>query len=267
MRSTSPTVRHPGRQCPRGRDRANTCFPTVIEAIRQGCHSRVEPGFPFVIDPTRIFSTDKIAASTESVAPGSDDDGDGKPKNLVLMIVLPIVGFILLVAFSCCGCFFLVRHRRRKAKQYSQSGHLHERWNDTSIITPFPGGLRKLWKGDPAESQQAAPHNQYGPYNPGFYHPEQQQQQNLDVKYPPEAYMMDSNPSHQQLYAHPEQYPQLWPQQMPPTSKEQYAQQLHTQGGQIQQTTVPVKQEAQVPILSAPPARKSMSSKPEKSDS
>ncbi|KAL1961075.1 hypothetical protein VTO42DRAFT_4963 [Malbranchea cinnamomea] len=247
-----------------------------IEAIRQGCHNKVEPGFSFMIDPSRIFNTAKIPPSTESSAHDSEDGGgSGKPKNLVLIIVLPIVGFLLLLAcFGCC-CFFLIRRRRRKAKRYSHSQHLYERWNDTSIMTPFPGGLQKLWSGNPAMNPIQPPQSPYSTYDPRSYG--QQQQQPGDIKYPPEAYVMGTSPSTpiapQQQYQWPQQWPQQHPMQQPqePQQPQQppYVQTPQSTGTeQTQHVVVAAKQDTQVPILSAPlPPRKSIYNNPDESTS
>ncbi|EFW17813.1 hypothetical protein D8B26_004847 [Coccidioides posadasii str. Silveira] len=153
-----------------------------IEAIREGCHSKVPSGHEFIIDPDRIFNTTLLPPSTESIAPpGTEPKGK---KNLVLVIVLPIVGFLLLCLVSCFCCFFYIRRRRRKARQSSHAGHLHERWNDTSIMTPVGGGLRQIW-GETSPQMHPAQAYHYNPASHnGYYGGEQ------DIKYPPEVYQM-----------------------------------------------------------------------------
>jgi hypothetical protein len=61
-------------------------------------------------------------------------------QNLTIVIILPIVGFLILVALLSFCCFCLVRHRRKLAKKRSQSHHLRARWDDTTISTPWAGG-------------------------------------------------------------------------------------------------------------------------------
>ncbi|EEP77923.1 predicted protein [Uncinocarpus reesii 1704] len=159
-------------------DRGQT--PIVIEAVRQGCHSRVPTGSEFIIDANRIFNETLLPPSTESIAPPGTETGKKKP--LVLIIVLPIVGFLLLCLVSCFCCFFFVRRRRRKAQRLSQAGHLHDRWNDTSMMTPVPGGLRHTW----GETPQFHPTQTYG-YDPSDHQGYYAQQ---DVKYPTETYQL-----------------------------------------------------------------------------
>ncbi|KAI1964872.1 hypothetical protein LOZ58_001563 [Ophidiomyces ophidiicola] len=156
-----------------------------IEAIRQGCHSKVRPGMPFITNPDRIFNTTLLPASTQSVNPMANTP-KGK-KNLVLIIVLPIVGFLLISLLTCFCCFFFIRHRRRKAKRKSQID-IQNRWNhDAAMMSPVAGGFAQTWN-QPVQQQYPAQTPQTPGYHPGFqatyYSPEQ------DVKYPPEAYQM-----------------------------------------------------------------------------
>lgn len=161
----------------------------VVEALRQGCHSRLQLGERFAIDPTRIFTTSTLPPNTESVKPFSENKGGG-PKNLVLIIVLPIVGFLLILLCLGVGCCLLVRRRWKRRQSDTQQSHLHERWNDTSIITPVRGGLQKFL-GEPSprpNDNVQTPNHNYG--YPGHHTNSQD-----DVKCPPEAYMMTPYPS------------------------------------------------------------------------
>ncbi|KAF3480899.1 uncharacterized protein GIQ15_06246 [Arthroderma uncinatum] len=155
-----------------------------LESFREGCRGKVPKGDKFYIEPNRIFNPLQLPSNENPVVPGL---AKGHPrKNLVLIIVLPIVGFLLLSAVTCVGCFFYIRNRRRRAKRQSQSSSLHERWNDTTIMTPSHNGLHRYWGGEPTPQAQqfydpSMTHDQYGSY----YSPDQQ-----DVKYPSEAHMM-----------------------------------------------------------------------------
>src|SRR3954462_7476242 len=102
----------------------------VIEAIRIGCYVRTPNGDSFALDPARIFNGTQLPKTTSSAAFATSTAGSGghKVPNLILVIVLPIVGFIMLLMCTGCGCFFLIRHRRRMAADRSRSQHLHARW-------------------------------------------------------------------------------------------------------------------------------------------
>ncbi|KAK2766663.1 hypothetical protein FQN54_005975 [Arachnomyces sp. PD_36] len=166
-----------------------------IETLRQACHSKVPGGFPFIISPERIFTETLLPASTESTAVTAtpDSDSGGPPKNLVLIIVLPILAFLLVLTCLGVGCFMLVRRRRRKAKRTSRSTYLHERWNDTSITTP---GFRRSWGEDNATTPGFSPY--YSPYqsyqSPTFATPQQNPFSSFDpgtprdIKVPPESH-------------------------------------------------------------------------------
>ncbi|EZG07923.1 hypothetical protein H106_02702 [Trichophyton rubrum CBS 735.88] len=157
-----------------------------LEAFREGCRARVPAGDKFFIEPNRIFNKLALPADQDPQLPGKNT-GHSR-KNLILIIVLPIIGFLLFGAALSVGCFFFIRNRRRRSRRESQSSSLHERWNDTSIMTPSHNGLHKYWGGE------QTPHPQY-PYDPSmaqsynhsYYGPDQQ-----DVKYPSEAHMMTS---------------------------------------------------------------------------
>ncbi|KAE8324938.1 hypothetical protein BDV24DRAFT_20596 [Aspergillus arachidicola] len=106
-----------------------------LEALRYNCHFRTPTGFAFPISPTRIFSESLLPSSTVDLINPTSTGGPG--VNLALVIALPVLGFvILLCALSIC-CFFFIRWRRRKARKHRQSSHLHARWNDTGISTPW----------------------------------------------------------------------------------------------------------------------------------
>ncbi|KAA8648999.1 uncharacterized protein ATNIH1004_004889 [Aspergillus tanneri] len=110
----------------------------VLEALRYNCHFPVPSGKEFPINPTRIFSQSLLPESTVDLINPSGTSGSGV-KNLALVIALPILGFIILVCTLAVGCFFFIRSRRRKARRERASGHLHARWNDTTISTPGQG--------------------------------------------------------------------------------------------------------------------------------
>ncbi|KAK2861181.1 hypothetical protein FQN49_004464 [Arthroderma sp. PD_2] len=155
-----------------------------LESFREGCRAEVPKGEKFFIEPNRIFNPLQLPANENPVIPGMNK-GRSK-KNLVLIIVLPIVGFLIICAALCVGCFFYIRNRRRRAKRHSQSSSLHERWNDTTIMTPSHNGLHKYWGGEPTPQAQQFYDPSMGQDHTGsYYSPDQQ-----DVKYPSEAHMM-----------------------------------------------------------------------------
>ncbi|KAG5298406.1 GlgB 1,4-alpha-glucan branching enzyme domain [Histoplasma ohiense] len=159
-----------------------------VESIREGCHAHLPNGVPFVLDPNKIFDTEPLPPNTD--VPKINAPGTAKKniKNLILVIVLPIVGFLLLAACACGACVFCIQRRRRKAKRRSQPSYLHERWNDTGIMSPVHSHLRRSW-GEPS------------PYQPEFTGPyaEYPNQTHMsafgtpqDMKYPPETHAMES---------------------------------------------------------------------------
>ncbi|KAM5468322.1 hypothetical protein MauCBS54593_005063 [Microsporum audouinii] len=156
-----------------------------LEAFREGCRAMVPQGDKFFIEPNRIFNPLQLPPNQDPVLPGTKT-GRSK-KNLILIIVLPIVGFLLASTVLCVGCFFFIRNRRRRAKRQSQSSSLHERWNDTTIMTPSHNGLHKYWGGEPTpQAQQFYDPSMGQPVNGSYYAP------NQDIKYPSEAHMMNS---------------------------------------------------------------------------
>jgi hypothetical protein len=78
-------------------------------------------------------------------------------QNLTIIIVLPIIGFLILVALTSLCCFCLIRHRRKLAKRRGQSQHPVARWDDTTTSTPW-----NTWAGD---SHQTSPYQSPGMTN------------------------------------------------------------------------------------------------------
>lgn len=115
----------------------------VVEAVRYNCHFQTEHGKPFAISPTSIFNTRALPTTTAEYSSATPGESHGI-KNLTLVIVLPIIGFIILVALLAVGCFFLVRHQRKLAKKRGMAQHLHARGFDTTITTPF----QTVWGGN-----------------------------------------------------------------------------------------------------------------------
>lgn len=117
-------------------------------------------GTAFAIKPTRIFNESVLPSATAPITT-STASASHPIKNLTLVIVLPIIGFLILLSLTCAGCFCLIRHRRKKAKARGQSQHLHARWNDTTISTP---GQRRSWnETTPYPNMRTSPG-----YGPGF---------------------------------------------------------------------------------------------------
>ncbi|PGH11367.1 hypothetical protein AJ80_07158 [Polytolypa hystricis UAMH7299] len=171
-----------------------------VEALREGCHVKVPDGSEFLLDPDKIFTTEILPATTAPARPKPTESKEDKSKTpLVLVIVLPILGCFLLLLGCCVACFFCVRRRRRKAKERSQGSYLHERWNDTGIMSPLPGTLRGSW-GEPNSAYQPqvySPQPQVYSPQPQVYNPQPQVYSPYppDIKYPPETYQMDTSPS------------------------------------------------------------------------
>ncbi|OJD19895.1 hypothetical protein AJ78_00089 [Emergomyces pasteurianus Ep9510] len=159
-----------------------------LEAVREGCHANLPNGVPFIIDPNKIFGTELLPPNTD--IPRIDAPGTGKRnlKNLILIIVLPIIGFLLLLICACGACVFCIHRRRRKAKRRNQPAYLHERWNDTGIMSPVYNHLRRSW-GEPSPYQPEFTGPYSGYPNQTHTHPADAPQ---DIKYPPEAYAMES---------------------------------------------------------------------------
>src|SRR5215469_15520791 len=112
----------------------------VLESIRYSCHFATGLGSAFAINPTRIFNTTQLPTTTAaytSSAPASSSSGGRMQNWEILAIVLPVVGFLIIVALTVVCCFYLVRHRRRIAKQRSRAHYFHDRWNDTTMSTPW----------------------------------------------------------------------------------------------------------------------------------
>ena len=151
----------------------------VIETLRQGCHSKIPEGSHFVIDPTRIFNTTILPPLVPSPTPSVAGSGGHGVGNLVLIIILPILGLLLVLSGLCAGCFFLIRGRRRRAKKRAQSQYLHDRWNDTGMMSPTTAGFGSGW-GEPPQSALYSPGFQDASYYGG----------SSGVKYSPEAYVL-----------------------------------------------------------------------------
>lgn len=112
--------------------------------MRYNCHFQTEDGKPFAIAPTAIFNTSALPTTTAEYSSSATAGELHGIKNLALVIVLPIIGFIIIVALLAVGCFFLVRHQRKLAKKHGMAQHLHARGFDTTISTPF----QTVWAGN-----------------------------------------------------------------------------------------------------------------------
>ncbi|OJD25161.1 hypothetical protein ACJ73_03478 [Blastomyces percursus] len=163
----------------------------VFEAIREGCHANLPNGVPFMLDPNKIFDTEPLPANTDIAQITDGETGKKNVKNLILVIVLPIIGFLLLLVCACGACIFCVHRRRRKAKRNNQPTYLHERWNDTGIMSPVRNHLRRSW-GEPSPYQPefTRPYADY----PNQTYANSAAEAQHDVKYPPETYAMESTP-------------------------------------------------------------------------
>lgn len=127
-----------------------------LEALRYNCHFRTPTGKAFPISPSRVFSESLLPQSTVDLFSPSAKPNSGSSR-LALIIALPILGFVILICILAVGCFFFIRWRRKQARKNRRSGHLHARWNDTTISTPAPGA----WA-DPANG---------GMYSQSVHHP------------------------------------------------------------------------------------------------
>ncbi|PGH34910.1 hypothetical protein GX50_02261 [[Emmonsia] crescens] len=180
-----------------------------LEAVREGCHANLPNGVPFMLDPNKIFNTELLPPNSD--IPRIDAPGKGKRslKNLILIIVLPILGFLLLLICACGACVFCIHRRRRKAKTRNQPSYLHERWNDTGIMSPVHNHLHRSW-GEPSPYQPefTGPYAEYP--NQTYKNAAEAPQ---DIKYPPEVYAMES-PSQQYATVSPKTdmgTPKLYP--------------------------------------------------------
>jgi hypothetical protein len=135
---------------------------TVLEALRYNCHFRTPTDKAFPISPSRIFSESMLPQSTVDLISPSPKSNGGS-SHLALIIALPILGFVILICVLAVGCFFFIRWRRKQARKKRHSGHLHARWNDTTISTPAHGA----WA-DPANGMYSPPMHSPPMHQPGF---------------------------------------------------------------------------------------------------
>jgi hypothetical protein len=136
----------------------------VLEAVRYNCHFATSTGTAFAIQPSTIFNSTLLPASTALISPTFSASGSGGSQNLALIIALPIVGFVILLISSSIGCFYLIRHRRRLAKKRTQALNLHNRWDDTMVATPGGTG----WANFPLHQASFGQGHSSPPYGPGF---------------------------------------------------------------------------------------------------
>ncbi|KAL1966415.1 hypothetical protein VTN77DRAFT_4557 [Rasamsonia byssochlamydoides] len=139
-----------------------------LEAVRYNCHFQTLIGNAFPISPSRIFNSTELPTTTVALTTSATAGASsGVQKNLTIIIVFPIIGFLFLAFFTALCCFCLVRHRRKKAKKRSYAHHLHARWNDTTISTP---GQAAWGNFSPYHSPGAGPYQMMGSpgYGPGF---------------------------------------------------------------------------------------------------
>ncbi|KGO75667.1 hypothetical protein PITC_030190 [Penicillium italicum] len=120
-----------------------------LESIRYNCHFKTVTGDAFDIAPTRIF--------TQSLLPSSLSLTTSLPKlsklDLGVIIAVPVVGFLILVVLVATGCYFFIRHRRKKARRNRQLVNPYNHWNGASLTS--------------AQQQQAWAEQQM--YNSGGY--------------------------------------------------------------------------------------------------
>ncbi|CRG90078.1 hypothetical protein PISL3812_07119 [Talaromyces islandicus] len=110
-----------------------------LESIRYNCHFSTSAGAAFPLSPTRIFNETELPETTTAYTSTATSTGTSNVhKFLTVIIVMPIVGFLIIAALTALCCICLVKHRRKaeKRRRYG-SGHLHARWNDTTISTPW----------------------------------------------------------------------------------------------------------------------------------
>lgn len=136
---------------------------SVLESIRYNCHFSTSAGTSFPLSPTRIFNETELPETTTAYTSTSTSSGTSTVhKFLTVIIVVPIVGFLIIAALTALCCICLVKHRRKaeKRRRYG-SGHLHARWNDTTISTPW----QNTWGDSTSPYQghmfQADPSQQY----------------------------------------------------------------------------------------------------------
>ncbi|KAL4864604.1 hypothetical protein BDV12DRAFT_175919 [Aspergillus spectabilis] len=139
-----------------------------LESLRYNCHFETPTEQVFPITPSRIFSESMLPSSTADLISPSDDNNN---DNLALIIAMPILGFVIFLCLLALGCFFFIRSRRKKARRLRQPGHLHARWNDTSISTPqwaieYPAQAQGMYS--PAIYSPQAVYSPQPEYAPGF---------------------------------------------------------------------------------------------------
>ncbi|KAL3473430.1 hypothetical protein BJX99DRAFT_233712 [Aspergillus californicus] len=147
-----------------------------LESLRYNCHFQTPTEDEFPIAPSQIFSESLLPSSTADLISGS---GSGGTDNLALIIAMPILGFVILLCLLSLGCFFFIRHRRKKVRELRKPGHLHARWNDTGISTPqwameYPAQGQSMYSPGPGPSIYSP--QGYGPGAHAVYSPHQDHQ-------------------------------------------------------------------------------------------
>ncbi|QGA20277.1 hypothetical protein EYB26_007979 [Talaromyces marneffei] len=102
-------------------------FANFLEAVRYNCHFPTSGGTSFPIAATRIFNTTHLPTTTVSYTSTATSTGTSTVQQfLTVIIVMPIIGFLIIVASLALCCFCLVRHRRKIAKK--RRNQMQNRW-------------------------------------------------------------------------------------------------------------------------------------------
>ncbi|RAO71479.1 uncharacterized protein BHQ10_007491 [Talaromyces amestolkiae] len=127
-------------------------FANFLEAVRYNCHFPTSGGTAFPISATRIFNTTQLPTTTVSYTSKATSTGSSTIQNyLTVIIVMPIIGFLIIVSLLALCCFCLVRHRRKVAKR--RRNQMQTRW------------MQPAWGGFPVSPyQQASPMIAQQPY-------------------------------------------------------------------------------------------------------
>lgn len=129
-------------------------FANFLEAVRYNCHFPTSGGIAFPISVSRIFNTTQLPTTTVYSSSTATSKGTSTvQKFLTVIIVVPIIGFLIIVSLLALCCFCLVRHRRKIAKK--RRNQMQNRW----MPTGFPAQWQQpAWGGYPLSPyQQTSP--------------------------------------------------------------------------------------------------------------
>lgn len=119
----------------------------VLEAVRYNCHFPTSGGTTFPISANRIFNATELPTTTVSYTSTSTATGESTfQKFKTVIIIMPIVGFLIIVALTGLCCFCCIRHRRKVAKRRRNNTN---RWNGA-----LSAAWQPAWSNYPASPYQ-----------------------------------------------------------------------------------------------------------------